>query len=204
MSSDVTQNIVKANATQTNDLVQWQNSAGTPISGIGGDGLEIYSRRYIALKNSSGTTKWTFQYNAALNGFSFTESAVADFRIFLKAGGNVGFGTGSPQGRIHSYDTNGSFLHKSFAAINATPQTVIANGTGDVTLVLSGTFTVSDGAGNVAGGVITATAPSGTFDLYTDGGTNVCQLQVAADGSVVVVRTAGSRTYAANLVLNWM
>lgn len=83
-------------------------------------------------------------------------------------------------------------------------QTVIANGAGDVTLVLSGTFTVSDGAGNVAGGIITATAPGGTFNLYDDGGTNTCVLAVAANGSVTVQRTAGSRTYAVNLQLNWM
>lgn len=83
-------------------------------------------------------------------------------------------------------------------------QSVIADAAGDVTLVLSGTFTVSDGAGNVAGGVITATAPSGTFNLYDDGGTNTCQLQISAGGAVTVIRTAGSRTYAVNLNLNWM
>ena len=96
-----------------------------------------------------------------------------------------------------------SFMAAKFTAIT-TAQTVIANGSGDVTLVLSGTFTVSDGAGNVAGGVITATAPSGTFNLYDDGGTNTLQLAIAADGSVTVARTAGSRTYACNLNLNWM
>lgn len=89
-------------------------------------------------------------------------------------------------------------------AIVGTPITVVSNGSNDVTLALSGTFVASDGAGNTAGGVITKTAPSGTFNLYDDGGTNTCQLQVAADGSVTVVRTAGSRTYAVGLRLVWI
>lgn len=96
------------------------------------------------------------------------------------------------------------FLTRKITGIDGTATTVYANGTGDVTLVLSGTFTISDGAGNVAGGVITATAPGANFNLYDDGGTNTCQLQVAADGSVTVIRTAGARTYACNLNLNWM
>lgn len=116
----------------------------------------------------------------------------------------VGIGTTAPDGKIHSYDTGGGFLHVYKSGVVGSAVTVISNGTGDVTLVLSGTFTVSDGGGNIAGGVITATAPGGTFNLYDDGGTNTCVLAVAADGSVTVQRTAGARTYAVNLNLNWM
>lgn len=108
-------------------------------------------------------------------------------------------------GRIPLISNNRpAFMPVYLSGIVGSAVPVIPNGTGDVTLALSGTFTVSDGAGNVAGGVITATAPGGSFNLYDDGGTNTCQLQVAADGSVTVVRTAGSRTYAVNLNLNWM
>lgn len=130
-------------------------------------------------------------------------------------GGEVGFaGSGTTGVRLNGGagykriifapdGTNASLVYRTTGIVGSA-QSVIANGTGDVTLVLSGTFTVSDGAGNVAGGVITATAPSGTFNLYDDGGTNTCQLQVAADGSVAVIRTAGSRTYACSLTLNWL
>jgi hypothetical protein len=85
-----------------------------------------------------------------------------------------------------------------------TPVTIISNATGDVAVGISGTFVISDGAGGSNGGVITLTAPSANFDLFTDGGTNVCQLQVAADGSVTVQRTAGTRTYAVSLNLVWL
>ncbi len=95
------------------------------------------------------------------------------------------------------------FLSKQYTGIT-TGTAVLTNAAGDVTVALSGTFLISDGAGNSAGGVITKTAPGGTFNLYDDGGTNTCQLQVAADGSVTLVRTAGSRTYACSLTLNWI
>lgn len=156
-------------------------------------------------------------YASWLGGFRFVfNDGGSDFgirtsdgtsRIFVLKGSNGRVGIGAnltPDGKLHVRDSNGSFMHRSLSGIVGSAQTVVTNGTGDVTLVLSGTFTISDGAGNVAGGVITATAPSGTFNLYDDGGTNTCQLQVAADGGVTVVRTAGARTYACNLVLNWL
>ena len=105
---------------------------------------------------------------------------------------------------INQRDVNGGgALRRTFAGVTVA-QTVIPNGTGDVTLVLSGTYTISDGAGNVSGGEITPTEPGSNFDLYDDGGTNTCQLQVAADGGVTVVRTNGARTYLINLDINWL
>ncbi len=130
-------------------------------------------------------------------------------------GGEVGFaGSGTTGVRLNGGagykrivfapdGTNAGLVYRNTGIVGSA-QTVIANGTGDVTLVLSGTFAISDGAGNVAGGVITATAPSGSFNLYDDGGTNTCVLAVAADGSVTVIRTAGSRTYAVGLSLIWL
>jgi predicted heme/steroid binding protein len=54
----------------------------------------------IGLYSNATTQKWHLQYNAA-DGLNFVETAVADFRLFLKAGGNVGIGTGSPTERLH-------------------------------------------------------------------------------------------------------
>jgi hypothetical protein len=45
----------------------------------------------IAFTNSSDAKKWHIQYNSN-DGLNFVESDVADFRLFLKAGGNVGIG----------------------------------------------------------------------------------------------------------------
>lgn len=89
-------------------------------------------------------------------------------------------------------------------SVGASAATPITNATGDVTLNLTGLFVISDGAGNFDSGLIDLTAPGNTFNLYDDGGTNTCQLAVAADGSVTVTRTAGSRTYTVNLSLLWL
>ena len=151
----------------------------------------------------------------AITGGTATE--LSDLRMILgggfRFGGSNAFNHISATGRVriaaefNGYDTNtdaGRGAFSGYINVNGTPQTVFPDGAKDVTLVLSGTFVVSDGAGNVAGGVVTAIAPSGTFNLYDDGGTNTCQLQVAADGSITVVRTAGTRTYAVNLDLIWI
>ena len=118
--------------------------------------------------------------------------------IYLTTTSRVGIGKSAPDGKLHVWDTGGGFLQKYASGVVGSATSIIPNGTGDVTLCLSGTFTISDGAGNTAGGVITKTAPSGTCNLYDDGGTNTCQLQGSADGSVTVIRTDGSRAYAVN------
>jgi hypothetical protein len=92
----------------------------------------------------------------------------------------------------------------AYDGVDGTARTVIANGTGDVAYVLSGTFVIRDSAGNVTGGAITATAPGANFTLYDDGGTNTCLLQAVADGSVTVQRTAGARTFKVALRLLWL
>jgi hypothetical protein len=86
--------------------------------------------------------------------------------------------------------------------------TVIPNGTGDVTQKLNGFFiidpstgtTTSDAISNIAAGGL---APGANVELFNDAGTNIVQLQVAADGSVAVQRTAGTRTYVVSLQLFW-
>lgn len=58
------------------------------IQGTGGNS------EWLSLKNSSGATKW--HLNHFNGGLNFTETDVADNRLFLGAGGNVGIGTASP------------------------------------------------------------------------------------------------------------
>ena len=98
----------------------------------------------------------------------------------------------------------GNGLFWSYDGVDGTARTAYDNGTDDVLYGVTGQFFIRDSAGNIAGGQITVTAPSGTFNLYDDGGTNTCQLQVNADGSVTVQRTAGSRTYKVMLFLIWI
>jgi hypothetical protein len=51
---------------------------------------------------SSGTTKYHFAYyNGGLN---FAETGIADYRLFIKDGGNVGIGISNPQARLEVAD----------------------------------------------------------------------------------------------------
>jgi len=57
----------------------------------------------VGLYSTAGAGKWHIQYNGSADGLNFVESAVADYRLFLKAGGNVGIGTGTPADKLEIY-----------------------------------------------------------------------------------------------------
>lgn len=59
-----------------------------------GERLNIGCGGAIAFQNTCNCQKWHIQYNSA-DGLNFVESTVADYRLFLKAGGNVGINTNS-------------------------------------------------------------------------------------------------------------
>lgn len=64
-----------------------------------GERLNIGCGGAIAWQNTCNCQKWHIQYNSA-DGLNFVESAVADFRLFLRAGGNVGIGTSTPSDKL--------------------------------------------------------------------------------------------------------
>jgi hypothetical protein len=53
----------------------------------------------ISLKNTSGNTRWHLNMPSGLD-LNFSESTIADNRLYLKAGGNVGIGTNNPTARL--------------------------------------------------------------------------------------------------------
>jgi len=58
----------------------------------------------ISLKNSTGTTRW--HWNLGGGGLNLAETAVADYRLFVAAGGNVGLGTNTPISRLANTASN--------------------------------------------------------------------------------------------------
>lgn len=64
---------------------------------------------WLSLKNAAGTTKWHLS-PAGATGLSFSETGAADGRIFIKAGGNVGFGTTNPLGNMQLTSGSPQFL----------------------------------------------------------------------------------------------
>jgi hypothetical protein len=63
------------------------------IQGSGGNS------EWLQFRNSAGTNKWHF--NNLNGGLNIAESGVADARVFLASGGNVGIGTSTPTAKLH-------------------------------------------------------------------------------------------------------
>jgi hypothetical protein len=65
------------------------------IRGTGG------AQELLSFEDPSGTTKWHINQDLAGNsGLNFAETGVADGRLFIRAGGNVGIGTTTPAARL--------------------------------------------------------------------------------------------------------
>ena len=64
------------------------------------------SQELISFKDPGGATKWHINQNLGGSnpGLNFVESGVADGRLFLKTGGNVGIGTVNPQRKLQIGD----------------------------------------------------------------------------------------------------
>lgn len=138
---------------------------------------------------------------------SNSSGAEIRFPAGTTTGGGIEIATDLSNGTIKAIEfitAVGNGCAWSYDGVDGTAKVVKPNGTDDVLYVLSGQFVVRDSAGNVAAGTITATAPGANFNLFDDGGTNTCQLQVAANGEITVQRTAGSRTYKVMLLLIWL
>lgn len=56
----------------------------------------------IAFEDPNGNKKWHIEqnFNGNTPGLNFVETGVKDFRLFIKAGGNVGIGTSNPQMKL--------------------------------------------------------------------------------------------------------
>jgi hypothetical protein len=72
------------------------------------------SNELISFKNSTGTTKWHINQGGS-NDINFVETTVADYRLYLKAGGNVGLGTNTPASllNLHGATPTLTFTHSS-------------------------------------------------------------------------------------------
>jgi hypothetical protein len=83
------------------------------ITGVGNVGINTnnFNEKFnlgcgaaIGFQNTCNCQKWHIQYNSN-DGLNFVESTIADFRLFLKAGGRIGMGTSTPGSRLHLYGT---------------------------------------------------------------------------------------------------
>lgn len=120
----IRQSTTQSGTTFTDRLYIASTGAATFSSSVTAGGLYINSSTgterinvngAIGFQNTSGTQKYHLSYfNGGLN---FTETGVADYRLFIKDGGNVGIGTTSPSAKL---EVNGDI--KTGAPTNGTAQ----------------------------------------------------------------------------------
>lgn len=113
-------------------------------------------------------------------------------------------GVASPTGKLHGYNTISGFLAWEYNGVDGTARTVIPDGTGDVQYVLGGLYAVRSSSGSTNAGSLSALTPGVGQNLLTDGGGSTVRLDVNANGSVQVSRTAGSNTFKVTLWLIWL
>jgi len=65
----------------------------------------------LSFKNNTGTTKW--HWNLLASGLNLAETGVADGRLFIKEGGNVGIGTTAPMNKLHVQGTGRTAIRVS-------------------------------------------------------------------------------------------
>jgi hypothetical protein len=121
--------------------------------------------------------------------------------MLVDSAGQVGIGTSTPQGRLHVHDGIGGLLIVTKTGVNATPQTVIPNGTGDAGKTLWVDSLWYSAAGVSGGGNILLPGNSQTIAV---GGVDNYRTNLAADGSVTVDRSAGSNNGTVLLTLRWL
>ncbi|RZN82783.1 MAG: hypothetical protein EVB11_07190 [Winogradskyella sp.] len=79
----------------------------------------------LAFQNAAGTPQW--HWNLLAGGLNFVESNVADYRLFLENGGNVGINTNDP---TEFLDVNGGARVRTLPTVTTDLDIVVATGTG--------------------------------------------------------------------------
>ncbi len=147
----------------------------------------------IAFQDNAGNPDWHF--NLLAGGLNFVESGVADYRLFLQNGGNVGINTNSPG---ESLDVNGNARFRTISTADQTDDVLAADANGVLQrsqINYGARYTNSDTATNL--NVNNTVAPIfGTQD-YNDDSTNLYSLS----GNTLTVLVAGRYDIRANLSL---
>jgi hypothetical protein len=161
----------------------------------------------VGFQNTSGTQKYHLSYFN--DGLNFTETGVADYRIFIKDGGNVGIGTAAPGSllqvgntsvssgggplRIYGFDgaadlytTRQESGYNAALYLHNNPSGVVGNGTGIIFRARSSS-TDSRVQGAIYTSWTTSTDASRTAKIVfqtVDNGTNSDKVTILGNGNL--------------------
>lgn len=187
------------NAGGTAYLQDSGTNAGNGGALIFGAGQGLHAGIKSLLTNGAGQTTGDLAFSTR----NATSDTALTERMRLTAAGRLGINRSSPQGALHGLQTLGGFLYWEFDGVDATTRTALPAGS----VAYSATFlynTRSSAGTPVINGSVGNKALGASLVINTDGGTNTCTLTVNADGSVSVVRTAGTVTYKVQLWIIYM
>lgn len=163
----------------------------------GGSNTDIY-----AMLGKTGTSTWR-----SMIEWANVTSGGHHLRL-VKSGGLVLLGTGlTPSNALagtllQGHNGTDGFANISKSGIVGAAQTIIADGTSDVTrAVYINGFATNGVPQNII--VNTLILPGANFDVTTDGGTNTLRFAVSAGGALTVIRQAGSSTWAFRGRIDW-
>ena len=155
---------------------------------IKANGLDV-----LAFEDSAGTPKW--HWNLLSNGLNFVESNVADYRLFLEAGGDVGINTNGPTEQL---DVNGNARIRSLGTANDSDDILAADANGVMQrskINYGGRWTNTDTSTDL--NVNNTTAPIFGSEDYKDDGNALYEVS----GNTLIVKADGRYDIRANLSL---
>lgn len=196
-SADRQQLVVTGHTTQTLPVAQFtDNTAATnTVRDVG-----------VFEADSTGTAAAGFGAAIVLKAETATNNTIATTARLETVTTDAAAATHNDRLQFETYPSGSAVGHMAFwsgTAIDGTAQTIIANGTGDVTKVITLQYTSAEITGTDVSGGVVVLEPGDTFTVLTDI-TNTLTLTCAADGSVTIARSAGTDTYKFAATMVWL
>jgi len=145
---------------------------------------------YLDLNNTAAAgNRWAIRMRDLAEGdFGIRDVTAGVYRQYFNAAGFCGFGTTSPQGKIHAVGAGGGFVFVSCNAVDGTLQTPVAAGT----VTQSAAFWAYD-RNNTGGGVVQVSGNMLTLgQTFPFANTDTVTVTLTAGGAITVQRTAGT------------